>query len=69
MFNVGGGTSFYGSKTRKMINWGMYINSDGEILEHHWKQWRNAKGKVSGGLVNRRDKEWSWGGWSSFGKE
>jgi DNA invertase Pin-like site-specific DNA recombinase len=46
-------------------------------LEFYWSQWRIVTRKIDGqtvkevseGLVRRRAKEWSWGGWNNFGEK
>lgn len=56
-FNIGIG-GFKSSSALKLVN-SPNARTDYDSLESAWKAWNKSQGKVSQGLVNRRNAEWN----------
>ena len=56
-FNIGIG-AFKSSSALKLIN-DPNASTTYDSLESAWKAWNKSQGKVSRGLVNRRNAEWN----------
>ena len=57
VYNIGA-KNFAGATVIKYINNPNFRSSVYPNLESAWKAWKRSRGKISNGLINRRQKEW-----------
>jgi len=57
-YNIGA-KNFANSTVIKYINYPNFHSSVYPNLESAWKAWNRSQGKISNGLINRRNQEWN----------